>query len=55
MYAKLRVYLHEQMDMVGHDFHLYDVDVVFAADFLYEFLQAYIDKTLRRYFGHQTT
>ena len=29
--------------MVGHDFHLYDVDVVFAADFLYEFLQAYID------------
>ena len=43
MYAKLRVYLHEQMDVVGHDFHLYDVDVVFAADFLYEFLQAYID------------
>lgn len=33
----------EQMDVVGHDFHLYDVDVVFAADFLYEFLQAYID------------
>mgnify|MGYP004543594335 CR=1 FL=1 len=43
MYAKLRGYLHEQMDVVGHDFHLYDVDVVFAADFLYEFLQAYID------------
>ena len=31
------------MHMVGHDFHLYDVDMVFAADFLYELLQAQID------------
>ena len=31
------------MDVVGHDFHLYDVDAVFVADFLYEFLQSHID------------
>ncbi len=43
MYAKLRVYLHEQMHMVWHDFHLYDVDVKRIADILYEFLQANID------------
>ena len=43
MYAKLRVYLHEQMHMVRHDFHLYVVDTKLIADFLYEFLQANID------------
>ena len=43
MDAELQVYLHEQMDVVGHDFHLYDVDMVFFADIFYEFLQANID------------
>jgi len=31
------------MDVVRHDFHLYDVDAELLADFLYEFLQAHID------------
>ena len=43
MYAKLRVYLHEQMHMLGHDFHLYDVDAKLIADSLYEFFQTHID------------
>ena len=36
MYAKLRVYLHEQMHMVRHDFHLYDVDTKLIADAAYK-------------------
>ena len=43
MDTELWVYLHEQMYMVRHDFHLYDVDAKLVANFLYEFLQSHID------------
>lgn len=43
MDAKLRVYLHEQMHMVWHNFHLNDVDAVFTTNFFYKGFQAYIN------------
>jgi len=43
MDAELWVYLHEQMHMIWHDFHLNDVDTVFVTDFFYEGFQSYIN------------
>ena len=43
MDADLRVYLHKQMHVIRHDFHLYDVDAELIADFSYEFFQSDID------------
>ena len=43
MDSKLRVYLHKQMHMVWHNFHLNDVDTIFIADFFYESFQPYIN------------
>ena len=43
MDSELWVYFHEQMYMVRHDFHLYDVDTELLTNFLYEFFQAHID------------
>ena len=43
MNTKLRIYFHEQMYMVRHDFHLYDVDAIFLANSLYQLFQPCID------------
>ncbi len=43
VYSELWVYFHEQMHMIWHDFHLYDIDAEFTTNSVYEFLQAYID------------
>lgn len=43
MNTELRVYLHKQMHMVGHDFHLYDVNMKLITDFFYKLIQSCIN------------